>query len=311
MREFNMRLQSIITPNKYAKFAERIVSAIRAYHYAMKRNIPSLAFDRLGRRLGAMQATRGHLIRDLSEILNPISLVRYFEFDFCLRQLPKAPKTILDISSPRLFPLYIASQLKNTKFILLNPDPFDVELSKYCIKLLGLDNVEIYNYGVRGLLNTHKKSFDFVSSISVIEHVAGEYDDTKALSFMIEYLKPGGVLALTVPLSENKRHEDEYLPDGCKPYEGTHEVQGKNGRFFFQRLYTKASINERLLCRLHAHEVSLSWWGEREKGFYEHYRNSSAYNHGNDCRSFIDNFCQYKSYTEMPGMGICGIRITD
>jgi len=54
--------------------------------------------------------------------------VRYFEFDFCLRQLPDMPMTILDVSSPMFFPLYLATRLPDTSFGLLNPDPSDIEM---------------------------------------------------------------------------------------------------------------------------------------------------------------------------------------
>jgi len=284
---------------------------MRANQYAKNKCIASLAFDQLGRRLGMMLVIRCHWAKGLRGILNPISLVRYFEFDFCLRQLPDMPRTILDVSSPMLFPLYLATRLPDTSFELLNPDPSDVEMTRYCTILLGLRNVETHNQAVHGLLGTHKGAVDYISSISVIEHIAGEYDDTRAISFMLEYLKPGGVLALTVPLSEDKQHRDEYLPDGRMPYEGTHNVRREDGRFFYQRLYTEESINERLLSRLNGRKVHMEWWGEREKGFYKCYSSSSAYNQGYDCKAFADNFTYYASYDEMPGSGICGIKITN
>lgn len=304
-----MKFKSVINPNAYFLIARRTATALRSYHYAKRRNISSLAFDRLGRRLGVMQAFRGRLRRGLREILNPISLVRYFEFDFCLRQLPRSPRTILDVSSPRLFPLYLATQITNAKFILLNPDPYDIEITRYFVKLLGLRNVETRNQDLHGLLSTYKGTVDFLTSISVLEHIAGEYDDKIAMALMLEYLKPGGVFVLTVPLSKSKQHEDEYFSDSNMPYKGTHNVRNEDGRFFFQRLYSAISINERLLSQLRGQEAYLEWWGERKKGIYKSYRYSSRYNQGYDCRAFVDNFIKYNSYQQMPGMGICGIRI--
>jgi SAM-dependent methyltransferase len=251
----------------------------------------------------------GHVARGLRNIVNPISCVRYFEYDFCVRQMPSAPRLVLDIGSPRTFPLYLASQYPDTQFVLVNPDPTDIAVTDYYVRLLGLTNVELHNTGLDALLDTHQGKCDCVSSISVIEHVAGDYNDVEAMSLLLKYLKPGGVLALTVPLSEKKQHENEYLPPGIKPYEGTHEVKATDGRFFFQRVYTESSIHERLLSHLGESKSCVEYCGEKEKGLYNRYSHSPMYNGGTDCRFFIDNFVPYRSYAEMPGLGICGISI--
>ena len=317
-----MRLISLANPFWYARLAERFLlhrpySCARGY-FSFRRAKPvaehlglaSMRIDRFGRHLGKLDVLSGHVGRGLRTILNPVSCVRYFEFDFCLRQLPQSPLLVLDISSPRLLPLYLASQHKNAKFVLLNPDTSDISVTQHYVNILGLQNVELHNCPLDALLDTYQGRFDLVSSVSVIEHIAGEYDDKEGMSLMLKYLKPGGVLALTVPCSENHRHEDEYLPSGSKPYEGTHAVMADDGRLFFQRLYTEDSIYERLLSRKHeGDDVYLEFCGEKEKGVYHRFSRSRLYNVGLDCEVFVNSFAHYQHYAEMPGMGICGIKV--
>ena len=65
-----------------------------------------------------------YLFESLSQLmLNPVSSVRYFEFDFVHRHLSISNNfRLLDVSSPYLFGLYIEENY-DVDYLYINPDP--------------------------------------------------------------------------------------------------------------------------------------------------------------------------------------------
>lgn len=300
-------MKRLLDPRRYFGLARRCLAGADAARRARRAGIPALPFDRLGRRLGWLRMVRGQPLAGLSELLNPLSLVRYFELDFALRHLPQPVNSVLDVSSPRLLPLLIAKLNPDARVTSLNPDQGDQQETSRRAGWLGLTNLETLNLDAAGLPPNLHGSFHYVSCISVLEHVAGNYDDSEAIAALFRYVKPGGILVVSVPLSPEKTHEDEYLPEGAKPYPGSHLVTGPDGRYFFQRLYSEDSIHQRLLRPLGAPDAHIEWWGESRQGAYGAYHRGGAYGKGTDCIEFLENYRCFDSYTGMPGAGIAGI----
>ena len=65
-------------------------------------------------------------------LINPVSIVRYFEFDFVLKNFQTNKSNmnkILDISSPYLLGYYVAANFDG-EYKYINPDKNDLSLSK-------------------------------------------------------------------------------------------------------------------------------------------------------------------------------------
>jgi len=300
-------MKRLLDPRRYFGLARRCLAGASAAKRARRAGIPALPFDRLGRELGWRRMLRGQILPGLSELLNPLSLVRYFELDFALRHLPRPVASVLDVSSPRLLPLLMARLNPDATVTSLNPDEGDLLETSRRAGWMGLANFEALNRDAAGLPTERHRSFDYVSCVSVLEHVAGNYDDSEAIRALFGYVKPGGTLVVTVPLSPEKKHEDEYLPEGALPYPGSHAITGPDGRYFFQRLYSEESVRDRLLRPLGEVETHIEWWGEARKGAYNQYHHSPAYGKGTDCTEFLEHYDNFNSYARMPGAGIAGI----
>jgi len=193
-------------------------------------------FDNFGRKISVKFLLKGQYRTFIELFCNPVSIVRYFEFPFVLNSI-KWPlvNDCLDISSPRLFFLYLLSRYSHIKFDILNPDINDLEITSNYIHTLNLDK------RVKLILNDatniacDKNLFDVATSISVLEHIP-DNNDSQALIQMRSVLKKGGKLIITVPCSssymEEWRDEDTYGL-GNTPM---------NNKYFFQRFYDKKSL---------------------------------------------------------------------
>lgn len=128
---------------------------------------------------------------------------RPIEFRFVLQNLAKmCPVTVLDVGTGTTALPHIMS---NCGFVVT-----------------AIDNIT--DYWPKGMVNRHfyvinddildpkiNRKFDFITCISVLEHI--EYHND-ALKGMIHLLKEGGHLAITFPYNENRYVENVYkLPD--------------------------------------------------------------------------------------------------
>jgi SAM-dependent methyltransferase len=79
----------------------------------------------------------------------------------------------------------------------------------------------------------------------VLEHIPGE-GDTRAMQEIARVLKPGGILAISVPFIEKAGNVvDQYISD--KFYYSGHSVKNNSGNIFFQRLYSETALESRLI----------------------------------------------------------------
>jgi SAM-dependent methyltransferase len=236
-------------------------------------------------------------------LLSPVSSVRYFEFPFALSCLSSASASCLDVSSPQLFSLYVATHERDKTITIMNPDGRDLAVTTRTIGDLGLSNVLVRNAAVDAL-SGEPNTFDCVWSISVIEHIAGDYDDRQAVKLMYAALAAGGRLILTVPV--DRAFHDEYRD---VDYYGT--APQVSGRYFFQRWYDKNAIWSRIVDSVGVEPEVVQWFGEREPGVFaaqeKRWLDTGLAETVNDQRSMVDGYRLFDSWESMPGQGVCGL----
>lgn len=280
----------------------------KALYYSIltnKKNLPGIEFERFGRKMGL-----GLLFKDkesLPLILNPISIVRYFEYDYVKRNLDKelSDTKILDISSPYLFSFYITKKYK-TKYFYINPDKRDSSKVRSLAKQSD-NNFHAITEEDATQLPYQNEYFDNILSISVIEHINNN-GDSSAIVEMWRTLKPNGKLILTFPVKkvfeEEFRENDVYLLD----------IDQKEGKFFFQRFYDTQAIEERLLSQISNFEIlSKEILGEIEKDFFKNYEekwiSNGLFETVKDSYYISKYFKKYDTIKELPGIGVFGITL--
>lgn len=278
----------------------------KAISYAAKHNILGLEFAKYGRRLG-LRLLRKRLPASRGYLLTPVSITRYFEFDFALNSLPAHHGRCLDISSPRLFSYYTVEKKLVDSVSVLNPDTQDAKLTDEIAKGLSMDKISVRCADVKDIIND-AEIYDCIWSISVIEHISGDYDDSYAIQVMYNALKKGGHLILTFPV--DRQFWEEYR-DGQDPY-GTQE-KSDGGSYFFQRFYDPGSIQLRLLQPIGVSPLNMRWFGENAPGHFQKYIQRWIKD-GIQCtvedpREIADHYKEYDTWEEMPGVGVCGLLI--
>ena len=221
-------------------------------------------FDSFGRLFGLRLLLSSN--NSLPLMLNPVSCVRYFEFDYCKRNLGQHidAKQIIDISSPYLFGFYIAHRY-DLKYTYLNPDKREIDRIEHVRKYIRLRSRYSANIADATNLPYRDNSVDDIISISVIEHING-LGDSAAMAEMWRILKPGGKMMLTFPIK--RAYEEEFRDDNVFGL----NVDQKNGKYFFQRYYDQKAIDKRILSIVPGHEiVNTEIFGEIEEGFFEEY----------------------------------------
>lgn len=278
--------------------------ARRVAHAVAREGLSGAEFHRFGRALG-----RRLLLRRPGEglelLVAPVESVRCFEFPFARESLGDRPGRCLDVSSPRLFSLHAALRGGAASVTIVNPDGADAARTSALVAALGLERVvDVVGADAR-FAAERPASFDAVWSLSVVEHIDGDYGDHDAVRWMWEALRPGGRLVLTVPVDRALRVETR----DQDPY-GTQRPMPAGG-WFFQRLYDLASLQERIISAVGQEPASVRWFGERAAGSYQAFeRRWIAEGLAFAVRAPLemrDRFQEYPSWESMPGMGVCGL----
>ncbi len=281
-----------------------LLTAFRSAQYADRHAPPGVAFARFGRHVGRRLVSHGMVREGLKRQLRPVSSTRYWEFAFTVAALPSLPGRWLDISSPDLFSAYTAYSTPGAQIDLFNPDVADVATTTSLVKVLRLGNIHPAQHAVDALTE-RPATYDCIWSISVVEHIAGAYDDTQAVRWMYQALRPGGRLILTVPV--DRTFCDEYRE---RDYYGTQGV-ATQGRYFFQRWYDEAALWERVIRPCGTTPTYVKWWGERTQGHFakyiERWKAEGWTATVADAQDVVDNYQSYKSWADMPGAGVAGI----
>ena len=186
------------------------------------------------RRLG-FQKTMGKLLQPI------ISPSRFSEYDAVFRQLPLDGTVILDVGSPKIFDLWLAT---NHPVEIMATDIWSVPASEYANAWQQFTRKRAVPGRVRfitmdGTLSCFADgSFDCIFAVSVIEHIDGD-GDRRFLDEAARLLAPGGRLIITVPFAS--RYQEQYRPAPMyRPNQTSQQV-------FFQRVYDGEAAELRLM----------------------------------------------------------------
>ena len=300
-----MRLsRALESPIRAMEIALLLVRAILASMVGWALRAPGQRFGLFGRATG-LRAIVARTAGGIDLLLSPVNIVRYWEFPFALDRLPSTATAFLDVGSPRLLSLYVASKRPASRLRVINPDLRDIEQTAALATTLGLKNIEIDSTFVTALRGD-ARLYDAIWSISVIEHIPGD-GDSEAMGLMYAALAPGGRLLVTVPADrlawDEFRDVDMYglgLPQ-------------ESGGYFFQRWYDEAVLWARLIEPIRPDRVSVEWFGERVAGRFAAYeRDWIQRGHRRTVSDPVEIAKWYRSYSswaKMPGQGVCGIAI--
>ncbi len=167
---------------------------------------------------------------------------RVFEFPYTLARLPQREGlAILDISSPKILAFYIAQKYGH-KVVAIDIWEEEIAFWKKILKLTGLPRRITGNVSLAiadaTCLSYDDESFDFVYSISVIEHI-DDFGDTRALQEISRVLKKGGIAVVTVPFDQNGY-------DVFKSERVYHKAHASSP-VFYERWYSPQQLQARLL----------------------------------------------------------------
>lgn len=301
----SLRSHAVVRSARHLAATPRLFArALAATRYATRAGAPGMEFAAFGRSLG-LRALVAADRSALELLVTPVSIIRYWEFPFVLRHLPRQPGRCLDISSPRLFSFYVASRREPSTIRMLNPDRRDADVTRRLASRFGFRTVTVEPLPVSSLEGLGQR-YDSIWSISVIEHIP-DHGDTEAMRLMYAALAPGGVLTVTVPVDRHAwdeyRREDVYALGIAPGPAGT----------FFQRWYDEPTIVSRLLRPLGPIDVRVEWFGERVAGRFAEYEKDwigrGTERTVDDPREIADWYASYRAWADMSGRGVCGIAL--
>jgi SAM-dependent methyltransferase len=289
-----------------ATFPLLFARSMRATRRASALGGPGIEFARFGRRLGSELLRRGSPL-GLDLLITPVNIVRYWEFPFVYACLPDSIGRCLDVSSPRLFSLFVARCGDPREIVMINPDRRDARTTGSMIRRARVERVSVSTRSIEELAGA-EGMFDCVWSISVIEHIAGERGDGLALKRMFDALAPGGRLIATVPVDRRFRIE---MRD-----RDAYELQPQadlGESVFFQRYYDETAIRDRLFNEVGVEPSIISWFGETTTGRFQTYedrwRRVGRSATVDDPLEIAVHYAEFATWADMPGIGVCGFLI--
>ena len=174
----------------------------------------------------------------------------------------REPVRILDVGSPKCFGLYLAEKLdvevEMTDVSRLNLDEYFTMSKSLMSKAKGRVHFETQDARA---LDYEDGTFDIVYSMSVIEHIEGERGDSRSIQEMVRVLKPGGLLVLSVPFGK------KYVEQQRRGFAHAVEKTEDESLYFFQRVYDRTALENRILSALDGLRVRSQWTIWREEDF--------------------------------------------
>jgi SAM-dependent methyltransferase len=278
------------------------VVSFRSWRHASGRGLAGLDFAMFARRLAVPLVP--HAPADAVRLLiTPINCVRYFEFSFAWAHTPYRVGRYLDVSSPRIFPLRMAAEGRAAHIVVANPDRTDLNFTRTLAETNKIHGIE-YRADVAGELDMEPESFDLITCLSVVEHIADENGDSDAVSHLYDLLRPGGRLIVTLPVDRAYRVDYRDRPQ--------YEVSAaavEDSRYLFERVYDERAIRERILGVVEGATCSSEFYGERSPGllgkYFTRWLADGDTATADDARLMVDEVTRWPSWSAMPGAGVC------
>ena len=188
-------------------------------------------------RHAALNILRGRVRRGLYLLVLPLDYWRVHEFPVSLEYLdPLAGERILDVSSPKLFAMYVATSIGSHVLTMDIYDDKGLSDVRFSAGTTGITTLDVLICDVR-CLPFPDQSFDKAFSISVVEHVSPPAGgDGAALKEIARVLKPGCVAVVTLPFG--MRYGEEYRSETIY----TRKKKSAADNVFFQRRHDAASL---------------------------------------------------------------------
>jgi SAM-dependent methyltransferase len=260
--------------------------------------VPGMQFRRMCFAAGVrLLFAPGHLADAYRCIVAPMDSVRHFEMDFFWKRAQDAkPRSVLDVSSPRLFTLLLLRHDRNARADLLNPDGRDLARTRSLAQGLGV-GARCRFLEQRIDATSRVETYSLVVCMSVLEHII---DDIDALRTMWEHVAPGGRLLLSVPCAatalEEETNVDEY---------GLLERDGE-GFVFWQRYYDESRLQA--LFAITGQPVFRTMYAERVPGAYDDdvlaKRTNPRYPHWREPFATARAYAYRDNVATLSGMGV-------
>jgi SAM-dependent methyltransferase len=225
---------------------------------------------------------------------------RYFEFHEVWKSVKGLVfKSYLDVSSPRLIPLFLLKAAPGATAKLINPDSSDLSETGKMANALGLKSRCEFIHGILDNAGFTPASFDLITCISVLEHIT---QDKAAIETMWSLLRPGGKLILTFPCMAQPL--EQYISHNQYGVLNP----GDDGYTFWQRYYDRERLKSSIysITGMPAHIVV---YGEKKYGFF--FRNASMkrllgslYPFWREPYMMATEYQSFSSTDELPGEGV-------
>lgn len=261
--------------------------------------VPGASFHMLCMKVG-MKLLFSRRISSYNLLFFPMDSTRYFEFHEVWKKIKNtSSKQYLDVSSPRLVPLFLIKSKPEINATLVNPDPNDIRETEHLAKALKIDSHCRLYKGVLSDLKHSSDSFDLITCISVLEHIP---KDNEAVETMWSLLKPGGTLILTLPCMSQEF--EQYISDNQYGVLSP----GNDGYTFWQRYYDNNRL-ESYIYSITGLPKNISIFGEKRKGLF--FRNASMkrllgpyYPFWREPYIMATEFRSFGSLDDLPGEGV-------
>lgn len=239
-------------------------------------------------------------------IFYPMDSTRYFEFhEIWQRMKGQTFSNYLDVSSPRLIPMFLLKAVPGAKAELINPDLNDLQETEKMAKAFKLKSRCNFNNDFLDNSNYNPASFDLITCISVLEHIP---QDKEILEILWSLLRPGGKIILTFPcMAQPLEQYISYNQYGILEPED-------NGYTFWQRYYDSERIQSNIF-NIVGMPSYVAIYGEKKCGFF--FRNAcmkrllgALYPFWREPYMMSIEYKYFSATDELPGEGVAMLEFT-
>lgn len=233
-------------------------------------------------------------------LFSPMDSTRYFEFHEVWKSVTGFAFTrYLDVSSPRLMPLFLLKSARVATAELINPDPSDLRETEQLANALGLKSRCRFFKGILDNAGFTPSSFDLITCLSVLEHIP---EDKAVLKTMWSLLRPGGKLILTLPCRAQPL--EQYISHNQYGVLNP----GDDGYTFWQHYYDRERL-ESSIYSVTGMPARIAVYGEKKCGLF--FRNASMkrllgslYPFWREPYMMATEYQSFPSVDKLPGEGV-------